>query len=664
MVADIGYVALVMAFVVTLYGMVAGILAYRWRRSDLVESARRALHAYAMLVTLATLSLVYLLLTDHFRVKYVAEHSERALPPLYKISALWGGQEGSLLLWVFILGLYVVAAAALLRDRHPELNAHVYFILHGVATFFLGVLLFAANPFTLLTFTPPDGNGLNPLLQNYWMILHPFGLYLGYIGFTIPFAYAMAALLTAQVGNTWVRTIRRWTLIPWMFLSLGILMGSLWAYRELGWGGYWVWDPVENASLMPWLTGAAFLHSIMIQERRGMLKVWNVVLIFLTFWLTIFGTFLTRSGIIESIHAFVLSNVGPLFLGFLALLLLGFLAVLWWRWPVLRSEHVLEAMLSRESAFWLNNVFFTAIALITLLGTTWPILSELVVGDKIGVGASFFNRVNGPIFAGLLGLMGIGPLLPWRRASWATWRGQLVWPVIGGGGTGTVFFLLGERRLWPLAAWAIVGLVLVSIAQEYVRGVRSRVRATGEPVWRAMGALIRRNPRRYGGYIVHLGVILAAIGIIGSSFYQSQQQGVLRVGEALTIGDYRLVYNGLFERRQSNHTQIVGRLAVYRDDAFVGVLEPARNIYDKWPEQPTSEVAVRVTWKEDLYVVLAGWERGGEMASFKAYINPLMAWLWIGGLVSIAGTLIAWWPVPQQARVRVRTTRDLLPHTG
>ncbi len=650
--ADIGYIVLVMAFLINLYGMVAGVLAHRWRRADLVESARRGLYAYGLLLTIATFALWYLLLTDDFRVKYVAEHSERALPLLYKFSALWGGQEGSLLFWSFILGLYIMAAATWLREKHPELNAYVYAILHGVAFFFMVLLLFAANPFTLLPVTPADGSGLNPLLQNYWMVLHPVGLYLGYIGFTIPFAYAMATLITGHVGNAWVRTIRRWTLVPWMFLSLGILMGSQWAYMELGWGGYWAWDPVENASFMPWLTGTAFLHSIMIQERRGMLKVWNVILIFLTFWLTIFGTFLTRSGIIESVHAFALSNIGPMFFVFLAILLLGFLYLLFTRWPALRSENELDAMLSRESAFLLNNVIFSVIAFTTLFGTTWPIFSELLVGDKLVVSAPFFNRVNGPIFAVLLVLIGVGPLLPWRRATWAVLRHQLQWPLLGSLVTVVGLALVGERRPLPLLGWAIVALVTVSILQEYVRGVQARMAATGERPWTALARLLRRNARRYGGYIVHLGVVLAAIGIIGNHFYQVENEGALRVGEALTIGPYRLVYQGLYERRQSNHTQIVSRLAVYRGDTFVGVLEPTRNLYDKRPEQPTTEVAVRVSPLEDLYVVLAGWEQGGEIASFKVYINPFMVWLWIGGFVMILGTLVAMWPPPRRVRVR------------
>ncbi len=652
--ADVGFLALVMAFAVTLYGVVAGIWGYHRDRLDVIESSRRALFAFGILMSVGMIALWYALLTDDFRVEYVASHSERALPTLYKFAALWGGQAGSLLFWSWILGLYGMAAVTWLKERHPELNAYVYTVLHAIALFFTALMLFGDNPFALLPFTPPDGNSLNPLLQNYWMVVHPIGLYLGYIGFTVPFAYAMAALITGNLGNTWVRTIRRWTLIPWVFLSLGILMGSQWAYMELGWGGYWAWDPVENASFLPWLTGTAFLHSIMIQERRGMLKVWNVVLIFLTFWLTILGTFITRSGVIESVHAFALSNIGPMFLGFLALLLLGFLAILFKRLPLLQGDNELDAILSRESAFLLANVLFVSIAFTTLLGTLWPIMSELFTGDKLTVSAPFFNRVNGPIFVVLLLAIGIGPLLPWRRANWHTLRHQLQWPVLGGVAMMVLVFALGERRFWPIIGLGTIALVFVSIVQEYVRGVRARMKATGESPLRALARLFRRNQRRYGGYIVHLGVVMMAVGIVGSGFYQIDNQAALSPGEAMTIGPYRLVYEGLSERRQSNHTEVYAKIHVYKGQADLGIMEPKRNLYDKQPDQPTTEIALRPGLIEDLYIVLAGWENGGKIASFKAYINPMMSWLWIGGFVLIGGGILAAWRRPRRLWARVR----------
>jgi len=467
----------------------------------------------------------------------------------------------------------------------------------------------------------------------------------------------MAALITGNLGNAWVHTIRRWTLVPWLFLSIGILMGSQWAYMELGWGGYWAWDPVENASLLPWLTGTAFLHSIMIQERRGMFKVWNVVLIFLTFWLTILGTFITRSGVIESVHAFSVSSLGPMLFGFVTLTLLGFLYLLFERLPMLRSENHLDAMLSRESAFVLNNLVFTTIAFTTLLGTTWPILSELFTGDKLAVSAPFFNKVNGPIFALLLLLVGIGPLLAWRRTDRKTLRHQFTWPAVGAILVVGVVVALGERRPLPTLAFATVGLVVTAITQEFVRGVLARMRGTGERPWTATIGLLRKNQRRYGGYIVHLGVVLMALGIIGNSFYQLDNQAAMRTGDQMQIGAYRLVYDGLFERRKSNHTEVYARIRAYRGDTLIGTLEPRRNIYDKNPEQPTTEVAVRMGLREDLYLVLAGWEANGEVTSIKAYVNPLMSWLWIGGLVLILGTLVGIWPRPRRVTVRARAPR-------
>ena len=661
--ADIGFVVLVTGFVVTLYGMVAGVLAHHWRRPDVVESSRRALYAFGILMTVAVAVLWYLLLTDDFTVEYVAGHSERALPTLYKVAALWGGQEGSLLFWTFILGLYAMAAARFLHERHPELNAYVYATLHGIAFFFLAVVIFAANPFAVLPFRPQDGNGLDPLLQNYWMVAHPVGLYLGYIGFAVPLAYAMASLITGNLGNTWLKTIRRWTLVPWFFLSIGILLGSQWAYMELGWGGYWAWDPVENASLLPWLTGTAFLHSIMIQERRSMLKVWNMVLIFLTFWLTILGTFITRSGVIESVHAFAVSNIGPMFLVFLAVTLLGFLYLLFSRYPLLRSENELDAILSRETTFLLNNVIFATIAFTTLLGTTWPILSELFTADKLTVSAPFFNKVNGPIMAGLIILMAICPLLPWRRANWEVLKRQFLWPLTAALLAVVALFVLGERRMWPIVGFSAIVMVAATLLQEFVRGVRARMRATKEPPWTAFVMLFRRNQRRYGGYIVHLGVIIMAVGIVGSGFYQIDNQAALKVGESMNIGPYTLRYDGLAERRRSNHTEVYAKMTLLKDNKPLALLEPKRNIYDKRPEQPISEVALRFGWKEDLYLVLAGWEKGGEIASFKAYINPLMSWLWFGGLVLIFGTLVAMWPMPQRRRAAVRIPKGAVPQT-
>ncbi len=644
MIPDIGYIALVLAFVIALFGLVASVAGEQRRISELIASARNAVLVVCGLVIIASLALWYALLTSDFQVEYVASHTERALPLFYKFSSFWGGQAGSLLFWTLILSIYSIAVTVRFHGQHRQMMPYVHATLLLTSAFFLALLLFTSNPFRRLPFVPSDGSGLNPLLQNYWMVVHPIGLYLGFVGFTVPFAFAVAALASRQLGNTWVRTIRRWTLIPWAFLSVGILMGSQWAYAELGWGGYWAWDPVENASFLPWLTGTAFLHSIMIQERRGMFKTWNMVLILLTFELTLVGTFLTRSGIIESVHAFALSNIGPMFLAFIAVSTLGFLALMRDRLPLLRGDNELDGILSREAGFLGNNLILIGIMFTTLLGTLFPMVTELVSNTKISVSAPFFNKVNGPIFLGLLILMGVCPLLGWRISTWGTIRRQFTRPAVASLAGVVILAILGVREPLPLVGLAVCVLIVSTITQEFVRGASARRKVTGESWLRAMGNLARRNQRRYGGYIVHLGVVLMAVGVIGNTFYQSEGQANLAVGESLTVGDYTLTYRGLGQRVVANHQEIYGNLDIYQNGKYLGVLRPQKNVYFKTPEQPTSEVGIRVGLREDVYAVLAGWEDGGARASFKVYINPLMVWLWIGGLVLLLGAIIAIWP--------------------
>ena len=628
MLLDLGFPVLALALVVALVGIVLAMIGARRDDLALVASARNAVLAVAALVLLAAVLLWIALLTDQFQFEYVASHVERDLSPFYKFSALWGGQAGSLLFWTLILSGYSAFAMIGFRNQHRQLMPYVIATLLTTSAFFLVIVIFAANPFKKLGFMPADGTGLNPLLQNYWMVIHPIGLYLGYVGMAVPFAFAVAALAAKQLGNTWIRSIRRWTLVPWLFLSLGILMGSQWAYIELGWGGYWAWDAVENASLLPWLTATAFLHSIVIQERRGMLKVWNLVLVFLTYELVLIGTFITRSGVIESVHAFALSNVGPLFLGFIALSIFGFLWLLLDRLPLLRSDNELDSMLSRESGFLFNNVVFVGIAFATFFGTTFPMFSELLTGNKISVAAPWFNKVNGPIFVVLLILMGAGPLLGWRRSTKETLRKNFQWPLLA----------------TALVGFALCTFVLATILQEFVRGASARRRITGEAWPRALVNLTQKNQRRYGGYIVHLGIIMMALGIIGNSFFQLETQGTLKPGESLTIKNYVVTYNGLRQIQQPTHTQVFAPLQVTRNGQPIGVVQPRKNLYFKTPDQPTSEVGLRIFPTEDLYAVLAGWDSNGDTASFKLFVNPLMVFLWIGGLVLALGTLVALWP--------------------
>lgn len=658
MIFDIGHLILLTALVLAAFGIIAGYFGGQRRNTRLIQSSFNAVYAVAGLVLIATSILWYGLLTDAFQLSYVWNHSERALPAFYKFSALWGGQAGSLLFWCLLLSGYSAVVAFANRHRHQVIMPYVNSVLLTTSLFFLTLLVFATDPFARVGFLPPDGQGLNPLLQNYWMIIHPVMLYLGYVGMAVPFAFAVGALISKRLDNEWVRTVRRWTLIPWMFLSAGIIMGSQWAYMELGWGGYWAWDPVENASFLPWLTGTAFLHSIIIQEQRGILKVWNVVLIWLTYFLVILGTFTTRSGILESVHSFARSDVGPYFLSFLIIILFGFLWLLFDRLPLLRSEHSIDSYSSREAAFLANNWLFAGIAFATLWGTFFPMFSEILTGERISVAAPFFNKVNGPLFLLLLLLMGVAPLLGWRHTSLAAFRKQFTIPILTAIAVGVLVFVVA-RSLYPVIGLAICGFVTATIVQEYVRGALARRTTTGENFLVAVVNLWSRNGRRYGGYIVHLGIVMIGVAVIGNEFYQQSLSVTLATGESATIGRYELVFQGMESTREANRIEFDGVIEAYNLDSGkqVGTLTPKRNIYDKAPDMPTSEVGLHMSPVEDVYVVLNGWDNGGASATFTIYVNPLTMWMWVGGIVLVIGTLIAAWPHP--ARRRTENVRAL-----
>ena len=653
MLFNIGYLILVTALVLAAFGVLLGFAGGQLRNQRFVQSSFHAVYAVAGLVAIAAVLLWYGLLTDQFQLSYVWNHSEKALPNFYKFSALWGGQAGSLLFWTLLLSIYSVVVSAVNRRRLQVLMPYVNAMLLATSAFFLVLLVFAANPFKQAAFIPEDGQGLNPLLQNYWMVIHPVMLYLGYVGLAIPFAFAVGALVTKRVGNEWVRTVRRWTLIPWMFLSAGILMGSQWAYMELGWGGYWAWDPVENASFLPWLTATAFLHSIIVQEQRGILKTWNVVLIWLTYFLVILGTFTTRSGVLESVHSFAISDVGPLFLGFLILIVFGFLWLLFKRLYLLKDEQAIDSYSSREAAFLGNNWIFTSITFATLWGTFFPMFSEILTGERISVAAPFFNKVNGPLFLILFLLMGIGPLLGWRRTGMEALRRQFAWPLIAGVAIGVAAIFLSPNP-WPSVGLAVCAFAAATIVQEFVRGVVARRVTNNENVLVAMGSLIRRNGRRYGGYIVHLGMVMIAVAIIGNEFFQQTTNVTLAPGTKVALGGYELTYVGMETHEEANRTESGARLIIHNSDGrMVGSLLPKRNFYPKTPDMPTSEVGLRMTLLEDVYVVLNGWESGGSTATFSVFINPLTIWMWIGGLVLVLGTLIASWPHPVRRTTNV-----------
>lgn len=675
MIFDFAYLTLVLALILCAFGMAAGFWGGRLDLSAAAQGAAtsgqskpseagpvsawshrlaaasfRTVYAVCGLVGIAALILWYGLLTDQFQIAYIWNSSERTLPTFYKFAAIWGGQAGSLLFWTLLLSLFSTAAALTFRTSQRTLMPYVNGTLLAILLFFLVLLVFSANPFEQIGVVPGDGRGLNPLLQNYWMVIHPVMLYLGWVGLSVPFAFAVAALLSRRLDRRWVRTVRRWTLIPWMFLSAGIIMGSQWAYMELGWGGYWAWDPVENASFLPWLTATAFLHSIIIQEQRGILKVWNVTLIWLTFTLVILGTFTTRSGILSSVHSFAQSPVGPYFLVFLAVITVGFLLLLFQRLPFLQGENVIDSISSREGAFLANNWLFAGIAFVVLWGTFYPMFSEILTGERISVAAPWFNRVAGPLFLLLFVLMGVGPLLGWRRTGAKALRRQFTWP-LAAALISVPFLLFTSRNVFPIVGFTVCIFVAATIIQEFARGAIARRRSRGEQLPAALWGLIRRNGRRYGGYVIHFGIVLIGVAIIGNEFYQSTTHVTLTRGDSVELAGYTLKYVALESEQRSNHTEIRANLNV--SDAAsgrpLGKIFPRRNIYEKTPDQPTSEVGLRMTPAEDVYVILNGWEGDGSSATFTVYINPLTMWMWVGGLLVVFGTLVSVWPHPLSA---------------
>ncbi len=689
--ANVGYGALLLALVLALYAAVVALVGARRRAPELVMSARNAALTVTGLLTLAVVILEYLLISSDFRTMYVAEVTNRAMPLFFKMTALWGSQAGSLLFWSWLMSIF--SGAVLLRKwgKMRTLMPYVIAVTQITLVFFISLIsgvwtLLAAplgalgltgsaqlladmvniNPFHQLGFTPADGNGLNPLLRHWGMIIHPPMLYLGFVSFVIPYAFAIAALATRQTGDLWIRTTRRWTLVAWLFLSMGLLLGAWWAYGVLGWGGYWAWDPVENAALMPWLTGTAFLHSVMIQEKRGMFKVWNMVLIIMTYSLVIFGTFLTRSGVISSVHTFAQSGIGPLFLAFIGAMFISSVLLLFDRLDTLKSENELDSMFSRESIFLLQNLFFLAIFFVTFWGTIFPVVSELVAKQKAIVGPPFFNQVNGPLFAALVVLMGIAPLMPWRRASRQKLARLLLWPAVVGVIVTGGLFALGlrdlaifpgtEARVLPVSLfYGIAAFTAAVTLLEFWRGMRARHRSAGEGYLFALRTLMGRNRRRYGGYLIHFGVIMMALGVIGTNFFQVETQRNLAVGESFSItspftGEYTLTYQGLRTLPAPEDVSRTGAtLSVSRNGREIGVLHPTHDFFIP-QQQPMTIPSMRNSLVEDLYVIVAGWEDGGATATFKAYVNPLVNWLWLGGLVFVLGTAVAAWPDPAEDR--------------
>ncbi len=646
---EVGRLSINVAFVLAAYSMVMSLAGARWRKADFVASAEHAALAVWGTVLIATAVLLHALVVHDFRLEYVASYSSSTLPLYYTVAALWGGQKGSLLWWLLILASISAVVILQNREKNRELMPYVTAVLMAVALLFLSLLVFVTPPFEMLAVAAREGRDLNPLLQNYWMTIHPPSLYIGFVGMAVPFAFAIAALSTGKVGDVWIRATRGWTLFAWLFLSLGNLFGALWAYEVLGWGGYWGWDPVENASFMPWLTGTAFLHSVMIQEKKNMLKVWNMVLVILTFSLTIFGTFLTRSGVISSVHSFTQSGLGPFFLVFLGLTLAVSISLLVWRLPLLRSENELDSLLSRESAFLFNNLIFVGMAFAVWWGTVFPILSEWMRGVKITVGPPFFNKVNTPLGLALLFLMGVGPIIAWRRASWENFKRSFTGPVAAGLVGGVACFAGGMRNYWALVSFSLVFFVLATVVMEFYRGVRARQAMVGEAAHRALLRLVVKNRRRYGGYIVHVGVVMIFVAITGTSAFREEAEVTLKEGGRFEIGGYTLQYDGLEERDTAHVAYLMAKIGVFEDGRLVQTLRPEKRFYKK-PGQPTTEVAIRSTLGSDLYIVLGGYDQETRMATVLAYLNPLIGFLYWGGIVLVVGTGVAAWPAPAPVR--------------
>lgn len=672
MVANFGYGALVIAFLVSLFGIFAALFGARRNLPAWVESARLAMLLTFPLITLSALSLIILLINHNYEVEFVASVTSNSMPLYLRITALWGGQSGSLVFWAWLMSAFASAVTLHKWQRDREFLPWVVVVSLITLAFFLLLVIFFENPFNRLwatatgsvvqsmfqpagarLFIQADGRGLNPLLRHPGMIIHPPMLYLGFVSFVIPFAFAIAALVTGRTDDRWIRLTRRWTLVAWLFLSLGLILGGRWAYDVLGWGGYWGWDPVEIAAFMPWLTGTAFLHSVMIQEKRGMLKHWNMVLIILTYSLVIFGTFLTRSGVLSSVHAFAQSAIGPLFFAFIGATFLTSLFLLLRRWESLKSETQMTSLLSREALFLLNNLLFMGILIVCFWGVIYPLISELATGQKVTVGPPYYERATGPLFAGLLLLMGIAPLAAWRHSTAQT-LGKAIWkPFLASLLVPVLALALGVRQWAALLGFWLAAFVTAVTLYEFWRGAMARHRRSGENFFAALWNLAGRNRRRYGGYVIHLGVVLMAVGIIGIEIFQTETQGTLQMGQSLNLGRYTMTFNQLNEF-ETPDGRLVTRavVAVAKDGKPVGELYPRRDYYFE-SQQPMTIPGVRSTMDDDFYVLLVDWQPISTAgATFKLYHNPLVNWLWLGGIVFILGTMIAAWPDkdPEEAR--------------
>jgi cytochrome c-type biogenesis protein CcmF len=648
----IAHDALIVALAITLLGIVAAPVAVRSGRREWIPVAYSAVYTNFALVTIAAVGMVVALVTHDFSVSYVAQVGSRETPLFYTVISLWGALEGSILFWAWVLAMYASVVVFVNRHRPGNLIPYTAMALLAVSLFFAILLVGPANPFQVVSPVPLDGPGPNPLLQNHILMgVHPPLLYLGYVGMSVPFAFAVGAMLSGEViTDDWIRLSHRWTLLSWGFLSAAIIAGMWWSYEVLGWGGYWAWDPVENASFLPWLTATAYLHSVVIQERRGMLRLWNLNLVVGTFVLTVLGTFLTRSGIISSVHAFTVGVIGYYFLAFIAVVLISALVMVAGNSERLRSVGRLDSAVSRESVFLLNNLFLTAFMFTVLVGTLFPLIAEAVRGVKVSVGAPFFDRMTLPLILLLLFLMGVGPALPWKSATAADVRSKLLPPFIGAALLGLAGFVAGARSPYAVLAFSFIGYAAFANLREYWIGMRARRRAHGEAWAMALLRLVRGNNRRYGGYVAHLGILLVALGIVASQAFRSDREMTLKPGESLTVAGQTVRLKVVWGREEPQRSVIGATMEVIDEGKVIGIIEPRMNFYPT-SDQPVPTPQVRSTVGGDLYLTLMAFDRSGSNATIRMIVQPLVPWMWFGGGVIVLGALIGLLPVYRRSEV-------------
>ena len=657
--SDLGIIALVLALGLALYTVIVAILGAVRSAPRLVMSAKHGLLAVTFFLLLASVSLIQSFLVHDFGVNYVAEHSDLSMPWYYVSAAFYGGQEGSLLYWAVTLALFATLFVVTSKRAPAALVPYVIATLMAIEVFLLIVLTTVTNPFTRSTIAPHDGVGLNPLLMDPGMLVHPPTLLMGYMSFSVPFAFAVAALITGHVSSDWLRSIRRWMLASWTLQTAGLLLGAWWAYHVLGWGGYWSWDPVENAALMPWLTATAFLHSTMVQERRGMLKLWNLFLVIMSFALSIFGTFEARSGLINSVHSFAYSAIGNYFLVFLIIVVCSSSALFFFRLPQLRAEQEFDSIVSREGVFLLNNLLLVGITFAVLWGTLFPLISEALRHQTMTVGAPFYDQVVGPLAIILVLAMGIGPLLGWRRtSSSALWRNISV-PIIAAALCAVLLPVCGITNVAANIGFSVCAFTAGAILYELWRGARVR-HSHGEPYGKAVFMLFKRYRQRYGGYVVHLGLILLVAGIVGSSFFQQEKDATLTPGQEMGIGGYSFIFLGNIDVKDTDKETVSSQVQIWRDGHLLQYIYPGRITYTNYPTQPTSAIMIQTYQGTDVYVYLADWQ-GASEAKLSVFITPLVSWVWGGGVLMILGGILCWWPDRRRSLAAVRAPKVAKP---